>query len=466
MKDKIISHWTVAVGVLLMIAVGSLPVLFTNTLRNTSESVTNNNTLVMWGLFDEREVYQGMIEQYESQTGVKVKYYKISNTLAEYEKLLLNEIAEGKGPDIFVMKNTWLPKHIGKTSPMPENLLSAESYERTFVPAVSDDLVREDRIYGIPLYVDSLALYYNDEIFKANVPSKTKPSATWDELKNDVIKITHADNSLERFTLVGASLGRMDNITRGFDVLLLQMLQRGVSLHDESGASAIFADQKSSDGNNPAQNVWRFFSSFASPSYENYNWNEEVTLNNPAKEVDAFARGKVAMIFGYSYLYEDIKNQIKEVNKKGGVGINFANVKIAPIPQADENSQVALANYFPYTVSRNSQNPEMAWRFLVYLTREENLREYNRQTDRPTAVRSLIDEQSLDKTYGVFASQSEYAQSVVMWDENYYREVFADEITKINTGRSTVEDAVREAQNKINTFLKENRTLKNTTNAE
>lgn len=453
-------------GILLMLMVGSLPILVNNTLRKSPENVTNDNSLVMWGLFDEREVYQGMIEQYESQTGVKVKYYKISNTVDDYEKLLLNEIAEGKGPDIFVMKNTWLPKHIGKISPMPENLLSTESYARTFVPVASNDLVNENRIYGVPLYVDSLALYYNDELFKANVPSKTKPGVTWDELKNDVLKITKAESNLQRFSVVGVALGRLDNITRGFDILLLQMLQRGVKFYDDGNVNAIFAEQKNADGSNPAQGVWQFFTSFANPSYEHYDWNTEITLNNPAEEVDAFARGKVAMIFGYSYLYEDIRNQIKEVNKQGGTGINFANVKIAPIPQADEDSQVALANYFPYTVSRNSQNPEMAWEFLLYLAQEDNLREYNRQTSRPTSARNLVQEQSLDKTYGVFASQSAYAKSVPMWDENYYKEIFAEEVGKVNNGRSTIADGLRETQNRINAFLKENRTLKNTTNAE
>jgi len=471
MKNKLVSHWTVALALLLMIFFASLPVLLKNqnnpSAENPTDSANPDKTLVMWGLFDEKEVYQGMLEQYESTTGIKVKYYKISNTLAEYEKLLLNEIAEGKGPDIFVIKNTWVPKHQGKISPLSAELgISTESYAREFVPVASQDLVLDGQIYGIPLYVDSLALYYNDELFRKGVPSQTKPSTTWDALKENALKITTPDNSIERFAVAGISLGRLDNIARGFDILLLQMLQRGVQLHDQSGTNAIFADQKLADGSNPAQSVWQFFASFADPNYQNYCWNESITLNNSAQEVDAFARGKVAMIFGYSYLYEDIRNQIREVNKNGGTGINLANVKIAPAPQATEDTQIALANYFPYTVSRNSKNATEAWKFLLYLSGEDNLREYNRQTNRPTPIRSLVAEQSLDKTYGVFAEQGAYAGSYNILDENYYMQVFMEEFAKINSGRSTIADALTEAQTTLNNFLKENRILKNTTNAE
>lgn len=467
MKDKIISHWTIVVGIALMILIGSLPMVLRDLTQNKNNTTTNpEKTLVMWGLFDERDVYQGMIEQYESQTGIKVKYYKISNSLSDYEKLLLNEIAEGKGPDIFMIKNTWLPRHQGKLTPLPENLhISPEIYNQKFLSVVSKDLVADEKIYGIPLYVDSLALYYNEEIYQTGVPSRTKPSETWDGIKEDSQKITRADNSVERFSVAGISLGRLNNISRGFDILLLQMLQAGISLHDASNTSANFANTKTANGENLAQNIWQFFVSFSDPNYENYCWNESITRNNSAQEVDAFARGKVAMIFGYSYLYEDIKNQIKEVNKRGETGISFADVKIALMPQADENTQITLANYFPYAVSRNSQNAEEAWKFLLYLTEEGNLREYNRQTNRPTSVRSLVEEQSLDKTYGVFAKQSEYAQSVTMWDENEYAKIFAEAIGKITSGRATLSNALQEAQDNINNFLTENRILKNSTNA-
>jgi ABC-type glycerol-3-phosphate transport system substrate-binding protein len=274
--------------------------------------------------------------------------------------------------------------------------------------------------------------------------------------------MTWEDNSFERFGLAGIALGRADNIARAPEVLLLMMLQNGIKLHDGGGSTAVFASQKVPEGRSNAKQVWEFFASFGNPEYRNYTWNENITRNNPAKEVYAFARGKVAMIAGYSYLYEDIERQIAKIKKReNGSTIKMADVGVVTIPQVGASEEKKTwASYFPYAVSANSEHQREAWEFLLYLTEEGNLREYHRQTKRPTPIKSLVEEQTVEAIYGVFARQAEWADSYRIWNEGRYFEVLRGAVTKINSGRATVADALREAEGKINQYLEEQRTVK------
>lgn len=421
-------------------------------------------TLVMWGVFDESEIYQGEIQAWQSKNrNVEIKYYKIGDDVGAYEDLLVNEIAEGKGPDIFAIKNTWVDRHQGKITPLPEELgVGVEAWKRKFVPVVSEDLVREGEIWGVPLYVDSLALYYNRQQFADYLPSRAKPGVTWDEVKEDTVQMTWEDNSFERFGLAGIALGRTDNIARGVDILLLMMLQNGVMLHDQSETTAIFAQQQNASGENPAKNVVEFFASFANPDYRNYSWNEGMTRNNDAKEIYAFARGKLAMVVGYSYFYESLEKQIAEINKREDVTpIQVSEVGVVKIPQVSEEAEgVTLASYFPYVVSQNSKYPKEAWEFLLYLVEDDNLREYHRQTKKPTPVYNLVEEQMTEAIYGVFAEQSEWAKSYKIWDEEVYEEVLNEMISQINSGRANIKDALEEAQKGVNDYLEAQRIIK------
>ena len=86
---------------------------------------------------------------------------------AAFEDLLVNEIAEGEGLGYFYLHNTWLPRHIKKIVPLQSETLIPEKFTEIFANVSKQDFVQPDpkdgaqKIYALPLYVDTLALYYN-----------------------------------------------------------------------------------------------------------------------------------------------------------------------------------------------------------------------------------------------------------------------------------------------------------------
>lgn len=409
--------------------------------------------LTYYKMFDDEDAFQKIINDYEVKNpGVRIRYKKFTD-FQDYMDTIINELAEGEGPDIFSAQNNWFMGNLKKLAPLPSKIATADVFDQAFVDVASDDLVYPDalgqrQIYGIPLTVDTLALYYNKDQYSDKLPEVGRPPETWAELAEHVYELTKEDNSFERFEVSGIAMGRSDNITRAVDILYLLMLQLGTTFYTADGA----ADFGNDAG---AIEAMKFFVSFALPDNKNYSWNKYIAdPQSEEKEITAFAKGKVSMIVGYSYTYQQILDEIEELKSKGVKTISPSVVKTASIPQmtADASAKrVAYANYFAETVSRTSKNPEEAWKFLLYLGSKDALQKYNKGTHNPTSRRDLIDEQKADPIYGVFVRQIGYAESLPVYNYWRYKQIFTDAIDIALTGKEEL--ALKEAETEINKIL-------------
>lgn len=392
--------------------------------------------LTFYGLFDNSEIYEPIISSYETANpNVTIEYKKFTDP-EKYMDLIINELAEGEGPDIFMMQNTWFEKHYKKLSPAPESIVNGDVFTSAFVDVTAKDLIKADQngkkqVYGIPLYVDTLALYYNDDHFEEAIPSQGAPSTTWEGIKNDVSLLNREDQSFERFERAGIAMGRSDNILRAFDILMALILEYKVNLYDAETGEVIF------DNDPNMLSALEFYTSFALPSQKNYSWNKYLAdPNSEEKELKTFAQGKLSMLLGYSFTYEDILNEINILKSAGEDTIDPTNIKVQELPQiydpeTSSETRKTYANYFVPVVSRTSSHQEEAWKFLASMVTEENLRAYNQLTHRPSALRSLIKEQTNDPIYGIFATQVGYAESIKMQDPNEFKQAFFTAIDQI-----------------------------------
>jgi len=123
------------------------------------------------------------------------------------------------------------------------------------------------------------------------------------------------------------------------------------------------------------------------------------------------------------------------------------------MPQIEESTKdVNYANYWGLTVSRNCQNIQEAWQFIVWLTEKENAQKYLELTKKPTARRDLILWQKDDPDLGVFAEQSLTAYSWYQVDNSSIEIILADMVESVILGQATIREAVDKAANDV-TFL-------------
>ncbi len=433
-------------------------------------TASKTTELTIYNVFDNEDVFEPLLQAFRSEYNstygnIKINYRKF-NDVEEYRELIIDELAEGEGPDIFFLHNSWFYKDHKKLMPAPSSV-TKDAFVDTYVDVAANDLIirnedKMDKIYSFPLYVDTLALYYNRSYYNDVIPERGKPAGTWAELEDDIFKLKKEDNSFERFKVAGIAMGRNDNILRSVDIFLTLLLQHGAEFYDEDYDKAIFAETQGINSfgkaNMPGLEALELYTSFGLPTHRNYTWNSFLSdAKSAEQEINTFARGKVGIILGYSYLYEEIARQINIIAKKNPNAIEVSDVAVAEIPQVFDpeesiGNMATLASYFAPAVSRTTENPEAAWALIGFLTNQENSRYYNSKTKRPTARRDLIKEQSEDPIYGVFVKQVGFAKSIPMVDYGKYNEIFAAMIDQV-IATVPARNAIKEAQEKINELV-------------
>ena len=411
-------------------------------LRGIGGGSVQSATLEFWGVFDDRSAYDKIITDFQAQNpGTKILYRQFS--YEEYERSLIDALASGTGPDIVMIHNTWLPKHGDKLKALPdkipgqkEPLMTIQGYKSDFVDVAFNDFVFNNQIYGFPLYVDTLALFYNKDIL--NSAGISRPPQDWEEFNSDVETITRLDGS-GQIIQSGAAIGTARNINRSTDLLSALMIQTGVRMTDIDNTEALFSGRVN---NTPVGELaLKYYTDFANPSVRTYTWNDAQHYS-----VDAFIEGKTAMMFNYSHEVEVLKNKSSR--------LNFG---VAPMPQVSRTDVKNYANYWGVGVVANSKFPNEAWKFVAYLASKDGAQSYLSATLRPSAHRDLIELQKNDLDLGVFAVQALSARSWYQIDNTAIETIFADMIDDVNFRRFSVKDSLENAESRVNVLMQRSR---------
>jgi multiple sugar transport system substrate-binding protein len=409
--------------------------------------------LVWWNVFDDPTVYQEMIKTYEEDNNVEIELVTFS--YAEYEQELVRALASGTGPDIFTIQNSWLPEHRDLIAPVPiaedfttatpdelkaieprvDALPGLRSFVDSYVPVVSDDFVSESRIFAIPLYVDSLALYYNKDLL--NSANQQVPT-TWDQFVEVANALTTRDAN-GRITRSGAAMGAATNINRSTDILSALMLQDGAAPVDAERQFAAFdRSEERADGSdfNPGLEALKFYTDFAIDSSDHFTWSLDPSV---WYSIDNFASGEVAMMLNYSHQADEVRSK----NAK----LNFG---VARLPQPKGfRSYQTYANYWGQTVSKASPHVLEAWEFINYLSRDDNNLAYLQGAHKPPAKLSQVPAFENDLDLGVFADQSAVAMSLYSPDINLTETVLAQAIEDVILNRRPALEALQVAASQI-----------------
>lgn len=425
--------------------------------------------LTIWRVFDSQDTFDPLIEDYRRiHPNVRINYRKLR--FEEYEDELIRALAEDRGPDIFSVHNSWMKGYTDLIEPMPDTLrityqeikgtikkepvvtirnertMSLRELNDDYVQVVpgyvvypaTDDNGTQNRIYGLPLSVDTLALYYNKEILDAaGIP---QPPSTWEDFQEAIIALTKYDAN-GGIAQSGAAIGTGSNIERSADIMSLLMMQSGSQMTDARG-QARFAEAVSGSGGRtlPSADALRFYTDFANPTKEVYTWDQSFT-----NSFDAFAAGQTAFFFGYSYHAPLLEAQAQKLD-----------IELSPMPQItdDLRARINYANFWVESVSKKSEHSDWAWDFIQFAADEDNVEDFLDAAGKPTALRSLVLRQSEDFNLSVFADQVLSAQAWYNGDDATAAERAMEEmIDSVVAGTNTVEEALGIAQNEVNQSL-------------
>lgn len=295
--------------------------------------------LTWWGLWEDETIVAPLIADYQKQAPhVKVTYVRQSPQ--DYRERLTSAMARGNGPDIFRFHNTWVPMLAGELATIPGEVIDEASFANTFYKTALQDLIANGKIIGMPLAIDGLGLYVNEEIFNAaNISFPT----TWDELRRAAISLTAKDGE-GNIEQAGVALGTVSNVDHWQDILSLMLLQNGVDFNNLS-------DKKTED-------ALSFYTIFAAI--------DKIWDDSLPPSTSAFAAGKLAMYFAPSWRVFEVKTQ--------NPSLSF---KIIPVPQLPKSSpqqqDITWSTYWVEGIWARSKNTLEAAKFIKFLSEKENL---------------------------------------------------------------------------------------------
>ena len=337
----------VGVGILILILVAGILI------KNGKKDKTV--TLNYWGLWEDENVMNGVIADFEAKNpGIKIQYKR--NQKNDYRSRLSGRLAktgtqEVDIPDIFRIHNTWIPMFRDYLAPVPTETAKTIGLATDFFDVYSQDLKENGSYLSVPLMYDGLALFYNKDLLKTAGVELPK---SWWELEQAAIKLTSKDEK-DKIKIAGLAMGLTDNVDHWSDILGLMMKQGGINLIKLDTASET-----------SLKDTLAFYSLFAT---QDKVWDE--TLPN---STTMFANGKLAFYFGPSWRVFDIE----QINKKLNYGImSVPQLTTSGLPN-DTNVEARLTNihwasYWTEGVNNKSKHQKEAWKFLEYLSSSETL---------------------------------------------------------------------------------------------
>ncbi len=452
----------------LLCAVSVLLTACTKSNNGTNGNTGNNGTaapktITIWRPFDSDEVFKPIISEFQlDNPNVTIVYKQIPAD--EYELTVSEALAAGKGPDIWSIRNDWMPRHKDKLIPMQDNLLAAftqnkktdeERLQTLFAPIVDKDVFIDGKVYGLPYSVDTLVVYRNTALFNAKISQLSRdgrdadatflqePFNTYDKLQRAVQLLTERNGN--DIKVAGLAAGTANNVSRAADIVSAMMLQNHTEMVSAQHTNASFhLGVKDAVGNTtfPGTEALQRFTSFADPSQPYYTWNASMP-----NDIQAFMSGKAAMIIGYQYYELTFKQQAPNMQ-----------YSVMPFPQVrDTDVPVDYPSYYIETVTKNAKDPVLAWQVLANLVIQRG--DMYRQADtRPTPKPALETPTTTERTNA--GNPFNYQQQTATdWYKSKRPDkvdtIFNDLIQRVGTKQQPAQIAIEAAAQQVSAILQQ-----------
>ena len=282
---------------------------------------------------------------------------------------LTTQVAGGNAPDVAYMDSSAVEDFASRQA-----LVNLDSYIAGSGDIVLDDYIEgfrtsaefEGSMFGLPYDGETTGLFYRTDMFEeAGIDG---PPATWDELEAAAEQLTDPANK-----------------TYGWILFAPEAYYYWYPFLWGAGGDLMTPDNKDiafdSEEGKTAAEFYVGLRDYSPEDYLNSNsWDGRV----------AFATGKFGMYMARSWFGGEMKASFPEINGKWDV---------APMPEGPEGCATTLAGD-TLAIFEQSENPDAAWLWIEFLSREENMKTWTYGTKTSTLLpprQSLLEDPELGK---------------------------------------------------------------------
>lgn len=360
--------------------------------------------------------YTDIIKNFNIQRGaagaIAVEIVNRKYDSYDYYSNLLNAMAKGAGPDMFMLRNDDLKAYQEYIIPLAGfDSRAVESYKKSFVDLVGQETIINGKLYGVATYVDNLQLYYNKALLDQN--SIPTPAVTWSDIQKQARTLSKPKDRGFNLSTISLGIGNIgtqpSNIIENQDIVPMLIAQYGGTIFDDKTNTIGF---QTTDGQtkNAFSDAVNFYLDFSNNKSDQYSWDEYMGNN-----LDEFLQNRLVYMIGYKDLDKTIKERRPDLD-----------YQVASLPQVNEKQKRTFGRYFVTALSKSLEEDSKdqvtvkracAEDFLKYMTSEVAQKSYIAQTQMPSAFRTILADQlnvSGDQKTRIFAEGSLIAV-------NYYK---------------------------------------------
>lgn len=392
-------------------------------------------TVVFWsdlvGSKEEGRTY--LLDQFNQQSETSVVEHEGIFGQDEAHQKFITALSGGVVPDLYGNGADLIPGYveIGALAELGPYLDRSESLSADDFPeGVLSLCMYDGKIWGLPVYADTLVLYYNKSLMAEAGLDPESPPADWDSLREAAIAMTQRDGD-DTLQVAGLLVDGW-SAPRAF---IPALYSYGGQLLSEDLSQAAF---HSTEG----QEVLRFLVNLVHEDrVTEVGWGTEFedSVNEP------FIAGKAGMFFDVPAATRRILRWRPEFEDWG----------IAGLP-AGPQGQVQMAQTDALMIPAQAENKDAAWELIEYWMRPEVMVKWAQDVYRPPSTNSALQDEALMADPRIAPVSAALEHTIDLPQTTHWAEIFNSltaEIQLALVGDKTPEQALNDAAATVDRLL-------------
>ncbi|WP_343315816.1 sugar ABC transporter substrate-binding protein [Brucella sp. BE17] len=376
-------------------------------------------TINVWAVDREIQPAPNLIKEFNKlNNGIRVEYRQIQ--FDDVVSEAMRAYSTGNAPDIIAIDN---PNHSMFASrnaflDLTDKIAASQVVKtENYFPGPLKSTMWDEKYYGVPKATNTIALYFNKDLFKEAGLDPQNPPKTWDELVETARKLTDSSKNV-----YGLAFSAKANEEGTFQFLpWVQM----------AGGSY---QSLNTDGAVKALETWKTIlnEKLASPdTLTRSQWDATATFN----------AGNAAMAISGPW---EIDRMVTDAKFDWGVGL-------LPVPSVDAPRSSAMGDY-NWAIFSSTKHPDEAFKVLEYFVSQDKdmFKNFGQLPARSDIAAPSTGNPAKDDALKVFVEQLQYAQPrgpSPEWPK--ISKAIQDAIQAALTGQMSPKEALDQAAQKI-----------------
>lgn len=396
-------------------------------------TISQIGEITIWGTLPEYQMAQLLNTIKLEDEGYQWVTYKAISP-ENFDAEFITALADQKSPDLLLLSHESLVEHRGRLQSFTYEVFPLRTFRDTYVEG-AEIFALTDGVYGLPVMVDPLVLYWNRDIFSSN--GFLAAPKTWEELVSGVVPTLAIKDYNRTVNRAAVALGEYTNVKNAFSIISLLLLQGGSSLVIEESPTRYSVQLNSQVGGGnagPFDSATAFYSNFSNINNSLYTWNRSLR-----EDKDMFLSEDLALYFGLASEGKDI--EVKNPN------LSF---DVAEVPQgATATTKRTYGAFYAFSIPKAAKNKTASLTVMQRLGAAQNAKTLADGYGMAPVHRSTVVLGSSD-VYGRIAYTSAvFARGWLNPDRDRLDETFTTMLDDVNANRRDVYSATSDAVTRI-----------------